>query len=156
MRSIITFRSNAKELSITLKKINRSMRNKFFGSVKDTAFLGERIAKALAPYKTGRLKEGIYSRVYNDKAIIRSGVPGPFPYHLWVNQTSPFKILKFRKRNKYFATPQDVAYGQPAISRWGNLTNWTGMPGYMDVTAKVVSQHLVNKINQDICQSLKG
>jgi len=153
---VIQITTNANQMAVTLKQISSKLRKGYFGSIKQTTKLGEGIAKALAPTNTGRLKQGIHSRVFKNKGEVLSSVPGPFPYHFWVNKTKPFRVLHFRKKNRFFATPQDVIYGNTAISKSHNNIKWTGMPGYLDVTADVMDTKLVRAINNAIAKALRG
>ena len=152
---MILIKSNIKELSVELNRLPSKIEKGYFSSIQQTTKLGEEIAKSLAPSKSGALKEGIYSRIFKDRAELRSGVSG-FPYNFWVNQTPPFEVLHFRKRNKYFKVPQDVAYGQSAVSPSGRNIIWTGMPAYMDVTAQVMDKNLIESINNAISKALKS
>ena len=152
---MILIKSNIKELSVTLNKLPSKIKKGYFSSIQQTTKLGEGIAKSLAPIKRGVLREGIYSRIFKDRAELRSGVSG-FPYNFWVNQTSPFEVLHFRRRNPFFKVPQDVVYGQSAVSPSGRNIVWTGMPAYMDVTAQIMDKNLIESINNTISKALKS
>lgn len=103
---------------------------------------GSAYAKSIAPKKTGDLKRGIRYFGSNAKgeSTIRSGLPGGSntrkrPYHIW-----------FHDYNFVKAPNGDGGYKLSS----GVFAPKSGIPNYMDVTAKNVSQWVDEDINNKL------
>ncbi len=138
----IQIRTNAKELASLLKAVRLKLKSSQKRALTVVANQGKMIAKSLAPQNTGRLKKGIFTRVFNDRAEVISMVNTSFPYNLWVNATPPFAVSNFKTGSyqPFFRVPQAVRYGMPAITPSGNPVRWTGKKGFFDETARILTK----------------
>ena len=90
-------------------------------------------AKEFAPFKTGGIISGIRAQHRKKESVVISEVNKSFPYHKWVNVTSPYKrislIPKFRPR------------GMKKVKRffYADIPTKTGSPGYFDLAIDYAS-----------------
>ena len=152
---MIKITSNGREIANAMGKVTDEIIKGYRESIKEIAIEGKQMAQALAPIKSGELKRGISYRIFKTKAELFSVVSG-FPYNFWVNKTEPLRILHFRKRNPYFAVPQEVGYGMHLISPSGNPIQWTGTAGFFDIASEYMNNRIINNLNPKIERALKS
>jgi len=93
---VIEIRTNVKDVVNSISSIRLRLKKSQKKTLEFIAIQGKKIAKSLAPHKSGNLKRGIFHRSFKDKAEIISAVSGRFPYNLWVNATPPFDVSHFK------------------------------------------------------------
>jgi hypothetical protein len=102
------------------------------------------LAKKYAPRGTGETLNSITSYKYKKGYIVESLVFG-FPQNVFANRQGRFKRLRFKETSKqpFYAIPQVVVYGKPAISPSGKPIKWsTQMTPFWDLAAnKTISKH---------------
>ena len=152
---MLTIKSNGREIANVMGQITKEIVIGYKQSIKEIAIEGKRIAQALAPMKSGELRRGIGYRVFGTKAELFSVVNSSMPYNFWVNQTEPFRILHFRRRNPYFAVPQEVGYGMHLISPSGNPIQWTGTAGFFDIARDRMDAMIEDNLNPKIERALR-
>ena len=152
---MLTIKSNGREIANVMGQITKEIVIGYKQSIKEIAIEGKRIAQALAPMKSGELRRGIGYRVFGTKAELFSVVNSSMPYNFWVNQTEPFRILHFRRRNRYFAVPQEVGYGMHLISPSGNPIQWTGTAGFFDIARDRMDAMIEDNLNPKIERALR-
>ena len=125
MTGIITMTSNAKAVSMGMRKLPQALKNAYFRGLSKIVRKGEITAKALAPQgRTGQLRDGIFRRLFKEKAELVSFVPTDFPYNFWVNAEPGFEVLNFTRYQPFFSFPQSVVYGAAATSSKNKAINW--------------------------------
>jgi len=107
-----------------------------------------RQAKMMAPEQTGRLKQSIstWPRKKGEATVAAGYSHNGFPVAKFVNLSPGYSALNYSiKYNKYFATPQVVTYGAPAISRGRNPVRWTGTPRFWDIARRKTANYFRKK-----------
>ena len=100
-------------------------------------------AKALAPVYTGNLIRNILIRKTKNGHSVISIVPGEFPYHLWVNGSPGFEVVRLRWNNY-----EPTVYGDgPAM--------WTGTRGYFDKAIEKTKRDIPKKYRQNIRNAIR-
>ena len=137
---VVQIKTNAKDVANSIKATRIRLKSSIKKPLEFIAIKGKKIAKSLAPQKTGAIKRGIFHKSFKDRAEIISVVNSSFPYNLWVNATPPFDVLHFKNSSHqpFFKVPQNVRYGLDVVSPSGNLIRWTGKRGFFDETAKIL------------------
>src|SRR3990167_6997843 len=152
---MLNIKTNAKELGADLRRIPSKIKSAYKQSLREIAQRGKALAQSLAPAKSGELRRGIHYRVVGDKAELFSVVNSAFPYNFWVNQTEPFRVLHFKRRNRFFRSPQNVAYGKSALSPSGHRIAWTGTPGFFDIAAEQMDAELIVNMGTKIGRAMQ-
>jgi len=133
----------ARELGNKFTKLQRGVPKAGENAVRRSLKRGKRMATSLAPSKKGALKAGIKRKTITKQGNIISGtlsssVPGAFPYNLWVNRSPGFRTI--RGRWPFFLSRGKILYGGSARSPSRKPINWTGTPGYFDLTVKFMEE----------------
>ena len=140
----IKITSNAKEVIKALKKFEKDKNLNINKALHQVGKTSVRYAQSIAPKgRTGELSRGITHNVFSKKKMleIRSMVNKRFPYNFWVNLDIP----TIQGRPPYFASGQRIKYGGPAKTPSGKQARWTGMPGFFNVTAKLMMKSAPNR-----------
>ncbi len=150
---VIVIKSNARAVGQAFRKIARDIKNTK-SPLRTLALRGNALAKRLAPQKTGRLKQGIHFRLLSNKMELISHVPGQFKYNQWVNMDIP----TIRGVHPYFSTAQGrVAYGQSgATAPNGTAINWTGTPGYFNLTFQKLARDSGKVFEKHVGRALRA
>ena len=151
---MITMKTNGMEISNAIGRITPEIIKGYRESIKEIAIYGKNLAQSLAPFKTGGIRRGIHYRVFKSKVELISVVNSSMPYNFWVNQTPPFQVLHFRRRNRFFKVPQDVAYGKSAVSPIGRRINWTGTAGFFNIAREQMDGMIDENLNPKIERAL--
>lgn len=110
-------------------------------------------AKRLAPRKSGRLIGGIRKRKRkNGHWTAESWVPGQFKYNKWVNQTTGFRTLVYKRPNQRFGLKvgDSIVYGRRPAT-W----QWTGMPRYWDISVNKVRRQFGRITRKNTLKALR-
>ena len=114
------------------KKASEMRKNEIRTPSKVATFL-QATAIKLAPRQTGKLIQGIKKSKGKGRGhyIVSSKVWGDFPYNMFVNQTAPFRTLRYKKANWRLGIKagDKLVYGQSYPSHW----NITGTPRFFHV-----------------------
>ena len=150
---VLIVKSNARGVAQAFRKIARDIKNTK-SPLRELGLRGQALAKRLAPVKSGRLKQGIFFRLLTNKLELVSHVPGQFKYNQWVNMDIP----TIRGVHPYFSTAQGrIAYGQPGVtSPNGKAINWTGTPGYFNLTFQKMAKDSGRVFEKHISRSLRA
>ena len=156
--------SNAGAVGLGLGKLGRELKNAYHRGLKKAVHRGKATAQRLAPVGIGggALRQGIYHRLFKQRAELISSVPGSFPYNKWVNASPGFETLNFprgawlppsRSRNgewtRILPPGSSASYG--ASPGW----NWTGTRGYFDIAFRQMDREIVSLFTPEIEQALK-
>ena len=152
---MLTIRGNGREIANAMGKVTKEIIEGYKQSIKEIAREGKRIAKELAPVKSRATRESIHYKTFNTKAELYMIPIVPFPHNVWANRQEPFRILHFRRRNKYFAVPQEVGYGMHLISPSGNPIQWTGTAGFFDIARDRMDAMIEDNLNPKIERALR-
>ena len=152
---MLTIKSNGRQIADVMGEITKEIIVGYKQSIKEIAIEGKKFAQMLASMKSGKLRRGIGYRVFGTKAELFSVVNSSMPYNFWVNKTEPFRILHFRKRNPYFAVPQEVGYGMHLIGPSGNPIQWTGTAGFFDIARDRMDAMIEYNLNPKIEKALR-
>lgn len=113
---------------------------------------GKARAIQAAPAKSGALKAGIINRKFKKRAIIKSVVPKPFPYNLWVNQEPGYTVLNYPRGGPFGIKRGGTAIYGKEPRHW----TWTGIPGYFTFVANELSRDkLAKRFNIAVEKALK-
>ena len=130
----------------------------------------KRIARGLAPERTGKLKAGIKGKMFVRKGevigVLSSSVPGKFPYNLWINEISPFKYATLARRRVWTkgaktrgAWPTRATRARwPGIytKRWlyRNTKNPTGHK-FFERTIKLMEDKFPKTVERELVNTIK-
>lgn len=123
-------------------------------------------ARRLAPKKSGALINGIKIQRSTDKSTVISSVPNPFPYNMWVNQSSKaltedrsYRTLKYPEGGKFkgvdgnwvtIAKGEKLVYGS-SPSHW----RWTGTARFWHFATLRTREYMNVEIVKNVEKALK-
>lgn len=155
--------SNAKGVSLGLRKVGRELKNAYHRGLKKTVLKGKATAQNLAPHgSTGALRAGIFHRLFKSQATLISSVPGSFPYNKWVNASPGFETLNFP--NGAWIPPERSRTGawvkilQPGGTASYGMTPswaWTGTRGYFDIAFNQMDKEIISLFTPELEKALK-
>ena len=152
---MMVVKSNARAIGQVVRKISRDLK-KTKSPLRDLGLMGQALAKRLAPKKSRKLKDGIFFRLLQNKAELVSMVPGQFKYNFWVNQEP--SSMTVPSGNRYFMSGQGrINYGQSGVvSPSGVAINWTGTPGYFNLTFQKMAKDSGRVFEKHISKALRA
>ncbi len=122
---------------------------------REASKLMQRIAKRLAPRKTGETIRGIIRRQIKNGWSVQSWVGGQFKQNLFANRTAPFRTIRYTQKNPFFAVPQTVVYGRSAKSPSGNPIRWTGKPRFWHFASLRTRKHYKKQARKNTRKALR-
>ncbi len=160
---MIRVTSNAKAVSMGLGKVGRELRNAYHRGLKKTVRRGKSTAIRLAPSgDTGDLRKGIFHRLFKDRAMLYSSVPGSFPYNKWVNASPGFKTLNFPKgawippsRSRDGSWVRILPPGSNASYGLSPGWVWSGTRGFFDIAFKQMDREIISLFTPELERALK-
>ena len=162
MTNNIIMTSNAKDVSTYFRKLGPKLKKAWYRGLRNSVRDGKSIALQLAPQKSGTLKAGIFYRLFKNKAMLVSSVPGDFPYNKWINMDEPYIGLNFPKGAWI---PPSKSY----TGRWARILppggialygiapnwNWTGVPKFMDIAGAIMEIQIQRNFTPEITKAIQ-
>jgi len=139
--------TGAKELSKKFNRLQKKLPRQTKKAIRKSLIYGRKIAKQMAPVKTGALKAGIRFRVFPQKGygILMSTVQKDYPYHFWINEVPGYKYATLARRR----TPSGSWPTRAIRARWPRIytkrwlyraTKHTGVPSYFTKTIEMMEK----------------
>jgi len=143
-----------KKLSMKFNRLQKDIPKAVDKGIRETLKEGRRIAKSMAPIKSGDLRSGIKFRTFKGGGELISEVKSGFPYNLWVNRSQGYRTI--RGRFPFFGSKgRRVLYGGSAHAPSGKSIKWTGTPGYFDKTVRILEKKYPKIMEKMIKKSIK-
>jgi len=130
-------------------RINNLRKIKVFSHRKAARFMSLE-AKKRAPKKTGALIARIRVKYGWRKSVVRSTVPKSFPYHFWINVTTPFKRIRLTRQFRPRGMKKRIRF------YYAEIPTKTGMPRYFDIAKMVAARKFKQIIRVDYKNALRA
>ena|SRR3990167_6337181 len=154
---MIKIETNADEIAQKFARFRNEFPRNNREAIKDAQMMGVRIARRIAPQKSGDLKEGIRRKpiIVSKGSVsgsIISTVPKSFPYHFWINEEPGYETVSLPTTRNFSKS------GPRKPVRHAN-TRRTGATRYWDLTRdslqKIYPKLVIKKTNDSLKKSFR-